>query len=289
MKRQSVNLRREFAFNPARFLATAMPRPMAVVQAPETAAARPYPLADELSKLGLHGMAQTLERLRDERPSGLPRFEDWLSALVAGEIASRKQKRVASRLRAAGLRYRASLADVDYNAPRGFDDALFHLLAAGHWIVDGENVIIDGPTGVGKTWLACALGEKACSDDHSVRYERVAQLSAELDAARGTTRYTRRIRALQHVDLLIIDDWGIEPFTVEQRHDLLEIVEGRYDRGSILVISPVPVEHWPGVIGDPTVASQMLDRVIHNAHRLQLRGGSLRDSQKTPPHGAAAA
>jgi DNA replication protein DnaC len=289
MKRQSVNLRREFAFNPARFLATAVPRPTIVVHAPETETARPYPLADELRKLSLYGMAETLDRLRGARPRSLPRFEDWLSALVAGEAASRKQKRVASRLRAAGLRYRAPLADVDYNASRGFDDALFHLLAAGRWLEDGDNVIIDGPAGVGKTWLACALGEKACSDDHSVRYERVPRLSAELDAVRSTTRYTRRIRTLQHVDLLIIDDWGIEPFTAEQRHDLLEILEGRYDRGSTLVVSPIAVEHWPRVIGDPTVASEILDRVIHNAHRLQLRGESLRDPQKTSPRGAAAA
>lgn len=289
MKRQTVNLRREFAFNPARFLAPAMPRPTVVMRAPETEVRQPYPLADELRNLGLYGMAQTLERLRDERPGGLPRFEDWLSALIAAEAASRKQRRMANRLRAAGLRYRASLADVDYNASRGFDDALFHLLAIGHWIVDGENVIIDGPTGVGKTWLACALGEKACSDDHSVRYERFALLSAELDAARGSTRYTRRIRMLQHVDLLILDDWGIEPFTAAQRHDLLEILEGRYDRGSTLLISPIPVEHWSRVIGDPTVASQMLDRLIHNAHRLQLRGESLREPRKTSPRGAAAA
>jgi len=307
MKRHSVNLRREFAFNPARFLATAMPRP-AIVPRPEDtgpalvetparapADARPHALTGELRKLGLDGMALALDRLRGGRARGQPRFEEWLSALVAGETAARHHKRVASRLRAAGLRYHAPLADVDYNAQRGFDDALFHLLAAGQWIDDNENAIIDGPAGVGKTWLACALGEKACGDDRSVRYERVPRLSAELDAARGTAQYARRMRALQHVKLLILDDWGVEPFTDAQRHDLLEIVDARYGRGSTLIASPVAVEHWARVIGDPTVASEILDRLVHNARRLQLRGESLRDPQRVGAgsgplaHGDAAA
>jgi DNA replication protein DnaC len=159
---------------------------------------------------------------------------------------------------------------------RGFDDSLFHTLAIGHWIEDAQNLTIEGPTGTGKTWLACALGEKACHDGYSVRYERTPHLLAELDAMRGTARYVRRLRVLQHVKLLILDDWGLEPLGPEQRHDMLEILDYRYDRGSTLIASQLPVDRWHRAIGEPAVAAVMLDRIVHNAHRLSLTGGSLR-------------
>jgi DNA replication protein DnaC len=138
-----------------------------------------------------------------------------------------------------------------------------------------ENVIIDGPAGVGKTWLACALGDKACHDDRSVRYERVPQLMADLGTVRGT-----RLRALHNVELLILDDWGIEPFGPVQRHYMLEVLEYRYGRGSTLIASQLPIEQWSRVIGDSTIAAMILDRILPNAHRLQLRGESLRNQPK---------
>jgi DNA replication protein DnaC len=137
-------------------------------------------------------------------------------------------------------------------------------------------VIIDGPTGVGKTWLACALGEKACRDDRSVRYERVPELLADLACDPGSTRYARRMRTLRSPALLILDDWGIEPFEARQRRDMLEIVEYRHGRASTLIASPVAVEDWPRTIGDPQIAAVLLDRVLHKAHRLELKGESLR-------------
>jgi DNA replication protein DnaC len=225
-------------------------------------------------------MARALAQLKSDPACGTAPFVGWLSRLAEAELADRKAKRLAGRLRAAKLRYQASIADLDYNAARGFDDALFHWLAIGKWIVDKENVIIEGPTGVGKTWLACALGEKACRDDRSVRYERLPRLLADLGAARRTAQYSRRLRALHNAELLILDDWGIEPFGMEQRRDLLEVVEDRCGLGSTLIASQVAVEQWPQVIGDAAVAAAILDRITHNAYRLQLKGESLRGQHK---------
>jgi hypothetical protein len=200
-------------------------------------------------------MVGALELKSDPSRSTAP-FVGWLSRLAEAELANRKEQRLAGRLRAAKLRYQASMADLDYN------------------------VIIDGPTGVGKTWLACALGEKACRDDRSVRYERLPRLLADLGAARGTGQYSRRLRALHNAELLILDDWGTEPFGMEQRRDLLEVVEDRCGLGSTLIASQVAVERWPQVIGDAAVAAAVLDRITHNAYRLQLKGESLRGQHK---------
>jgi DNA replication protein DnaC len=233
-------------------------------------------MSDQLRELGLHGMARALAQLETDSTDTETSPAAWLSLLLEGEIADRKERRLAYRLRSARLRYQASLADVDYNAARGFDDALFHWLANGRWIVDRENVIIEGPTGVGKTWLACALGEKACRDDRSVRYERLPRLLADLDSMRNTGRYVRRMQALYNAEMLILDDWGLVPFRPEQRQDVLEIIENRSGRGSTLIASRVPVDHWSQTIGDPAITAALLDRIIHNAHRLHLRGESLR-------------
>jgi DNA replication protein DnaC len=290
MKRCSSNLREAFAANPTRFLAAMAPPPPDRSSLPTnirlsqqirvaSASSRPpaFALIEQLRQLGLRGMERAMVKSRDHAPS----HTDWLAKLLDGEIAERKERRIEARLRAANLRYRASMADVDYHAQRGFDDSLFHTLAIGHWIEDAQNLIIEGPTGVGKTWLACALGEKACHDGQSVRYERVSPLLVELGAARGTARYTRRMRTLQHVNLLILDDWGLEPLGPEQRHDMLEILEHRYGSGSTLIASQLPVDRWRRAIGEPALAAVLLDRIVHNAHRLRLAGVSLRQRQSS--------
>jgi DNA replication protein DnaC len=153
---------------------------------------------------------------------------------------------------------------------------LFQKLAQGGWIEDRRNLIIEGPTGVGKSWLACALGHRACRDNHSVLYQRIPRMFADLALARGDGRYPRLMRALGGVKLLILDDWGLEPLGAEQRHDLLEIVEERDGRGATLITSQIPVDRWHDLIGDPTLADAILDRIVHNANRIQLRGDSLR-------------
>ena len=165
--------------------------------------------------------------------------------------------------------------------PEASTERCFRPLIAGRWIDEAQNLIIEGPAGVGKSWLACALGHKACRDNRSVLYQRVPKLFADLALARGDGRYPRLMRALGGVKLLILDDWGLEPLGPEQRHDMLEIVEDRYGRGATLITSQIPVDRWHALIGDSTLADAILDRVIHNAHRLQLSGDSLR-KQKAP-------
>lgn len=287
MTRSNISLRNAFAANPTRFLAVPAPRPTAVsrfpteahasrsvvLSSPSTAAS--HPLGERLHQLGLHGMARGLGQFEADDAAQAATSE-WLSRLIEDEVAERRQQRVARRLRAARLRCQAALAEVDYNAPRGFDDGLFHWLAIGRWIGDKENLIIDGPTGVGKTWLACALGEQACRDDRAVLYERVPDLLGDLDTCRGSVGHARRMRKLYGVELLILDDWGLEPFAADHRRDMLAIVEHRHGRASTLIASQVPVENWGNLIGDPLIAAALLDRIVPGAHRLQLSGPSLR-------------
>ena len=233
-----------------------------------------HPTLDQLHQLGLAGLARAFAELHD-RHTELSHAE-WLGLLLEREIAERQDRRLKARLRFARLRHQAAVEDVDYRAPRGLDRALFQKLVGGQWIEAHQNLIIEGPTGVGKSWLACALGHRACRDNRSVLYQRVPRLFADLALARGDGRYPRLMRALGGVKLLILDDWGLEPLGPEQRHDLLEIVEDRYGRGATLVTSQLPVDRWHDVIGDPTLGDAILDRLVHNAHRLQLRGDSLR-------------
>src|SRR5215210_2778465 len=216
----------------------------------------------------------------DPQAAGLTHPE-WLGLLLDHEASDRQDRRLRARLRYARLRHQASVEDVDYRTARGLDRALFQSLAGGRWIEQAQNLIIERPTGVGKSWLSCPLGHKACRDNRSVLYQRIPRLFADLTLGKGDGRYPRLMRALGGVKLLILDDWGLEPLGPEQRHDLLEIVEDRYGHGATLITSQLPIDRWHGVIGDPTLADAILDRVVHNAHRIQLRGESLR-KQRTP-------
>jgi DNA replication protein DnaC len=244
-----------------------------------------HPTLDQLRQLGLAGMARAFEELHARSGDDGLAPAEWLGLLLDREIADRQDRRLKARLRFAKLRHQASVEDVDWRTSRGLDRALFQKLTLGGWIEAKENLIIEGPTGVGKSWLACALGQKACRDNHSVLYQRVPRLFAELGLARGDGRHARLMRTLGAVKLLILGDWGLEPLGPEQRHDLLELVEERYGRGATLITSQLPVDRWHDLIGDPTLADAILDRLVHNAHRLQLRGDSLRRRRapaKTP-------
>jgi len=235
-----------------------------------------HPTQDRLIALGLAGMAKALEEQRRQPDVAMLAFEERLGLMIDREAIERENKRLASRLKFACLRQSAIVEDVNMKAPRGLDKALFQKLAAGDWIDRKQNLIVIGPTGVGKSWIACALGHKACRDDRAVLYQRVPRLFDALALARGDGRHGRLLKSLARVELLILDDWGLATLTPEQGRDLLEIVEDRHNRGSTIVTSQLPVDHWHEAIANPTVADAILDRLVHNAHRLTLNGDSMR-------------
>ena len=235
-----------------------------------------HPTLELLHALGLHGMAKAFKELDQNAEAHALSHAEWLGLLLEHEATLRRQKRFEARARAARLRHPASVEDVNYRAARGLDRALFLKLAGCEWIAERRNLMITGACGLGKSWLACALGQKACREDLSVAYYRMPRLFETLALARGDGRYGKLLRSLARVKLLILDDWGPEALTPEQARDLLEIVEDRYDAGSILITSQAPINRWHDMIGIPTLADAILDRLVHNAYRIELSGESLR-------------
>jgi DNA replication protein DnaC len=231
---------------------------------------------ERLAALGLPGMAKAFDDQQRQPDTAALTFEVRLGLMIAREVTERDNKRLVARLMFAALRQAAVIEDIDLRTPRGIERAFFAKLVDGDWIARKQNLLITGPTGVGKSWIACALGHKACRDNRSVLYQRMPRLFEALALARGDGRHARLLKNLSRVELLILDDWGLAPLTADQRRDLLEIVDDRHQRGSTIITSQVPVDHWHEVIADPTIADAVLDRLVHNAHRLDLRGDSMR-------------
>jgi DNA replication protein DnaC len=235
-----------------------------------------HPTLEKLRALRFTGMADALdEQLQMDSLDDMG-FEERLGVLLDREIAARETRRLQTRLRKAKLRQNSCIEDIDFRHPRGLDKSLIMRLAGCEWIKGHNNLIITGPTGVGKTYLACAFANKACREGFNTLYLRVTKLFEDLSLAKGDGRYLKLLTSFAKADLLVLDDYGLEQLSREQRHDLLEILEDRHGLKSTLVTSQLPVDHWHEQIGDPTLADAILDRLVHSAHKVKLKGESMR-------------
>jgi DNA replication protein DnaC len=235
-----------------------------------------HPTFDLLYELRLPGMRTALQEQQ-----GMPdledlTFEDRLALLLDREKTDRTNRRFQRLLGQARLHLDATVEDLNFRKSRGLDRSLLLRLAGCDWIRQGQSVLLVGATGSGKSYLACALGHQACRHGLSVRYFRLSRLLDELRVARGDGSRSRLLQRLAQAHLLILDDWGMAPLDDTARHDLLDVLDDRYGRRGTLLTSQVPIDHWHDIVGDPTFGDAILDRLLHNAHRIVLKGGSMR-------------
>jgi DNA replication protein DnaC len=231
----------------------------------------------QLRQLKLGGMATALQAQLEQVGTyeGLP-FVERLTLLVEHECMTREQRRQERFIRQARFRLRASVAEIDYQHPRNIKQSQIAQLASSDWINRAQNLLITGPCGSGKTYLACALGHNACLLGYSVRYFRLSRLLLELTQAKADGTYYKKLKLLARIQMMVIDDWGLESLKPAHRNDLMEIMDDRHGHTSTVVISQLPTDEWYASIGDNTLADAILDRLMHNSHRLQLKGESMR-------------
>lgn len=235
-----------------------------------------HPTVEQLENIRLTGMATALREQLEMNDINELSFEERLGLLIDRETVFRENRRLKTRLRKAKLRHNAAIEDIDYRTPRKLDKSVVMKLADCQWIKNRQNLIITGPTGIGKSYLACAFAQKACREGYDAVYLRLSRLFEDLILAKGDGRYIKVLAGFAKTDLLILDDYGLAKLNREKRHDLLEILEDRHGIRSTLVTSQLPVKNWHEQIGDPTLADAILDRVVHNAHKIELEGDSMR-------------
>ncbi len=237
---------------------------------------------DKMNAMKLSGMAGAFQHQLSSGEHTRLSFEERLGLLIDDEWTAREQRKLTRRLRSAKLRYAASLEDVNFKHPRGLDRQQVLSLGSCSWIQSRHNLLITGPTGIGKSYLACAFVERACRRGYSAAYLRLPRLLQHLAVARGDGSYERVLARLARLELLAIDDWLLAPLRDGERRDLIEVIEDRAERASTLISGQLATKDWHAVIGDPNLADSICDRLLHNAHRIELKGPTIRNTRTTP-------
>ena len=230
----------------------------------------------KLHTMKLTGMAEAFQEQSAQPNMDRLSFEERFGLIVDRQWTWKEDCRLQRYLKNAKLKLNACVEDIDYKSSRGIDQSVMMKLLACDWIRKHQNIIITGPTGVGKTFIACALANKGCREGYRSFYIRSPRFSYQMALARGDGSYGKIINKLSKAHVLVIDDLGLAPLTDTERRDLLEVIEERHGHASTIVVSQLPLDHWHEQIGDPTIADAILDRLIHNAHKINLKGGSLR-------------
>lgn len=234
----------------------------------------------QLVEMKFHAMAAAFREHLESTENDALTFEERFGTMVDREWTERQNRRLKTRLSKSKLREQACVEDIDYRHPRGLDRSVMQRLQTCHWIKEFENLLITGATGTGKTWIACALAHKACREGFTTLYTRVTRVLGELYVARGAGTYDKTMKQLVKPDVLILDDFGLAKLTDTERRDLLELIEDRQDRKSTIVTSQLEIKHWHEVIGEPTIADAILDRLVNSSHRIEMKGKkSLREKK----------
>jgi DNA replication protein DnaC len=241
------------------------------------------PTLEKLQSMKLHGMADAFRTQLETADTSQLSFEERFAMLVDQQWLWKENRALSRRLRAAKLKERGVIEDIDYQHPRGLDRKLIRTLASSEWVRQHQNVLLIGPTGIGKTWLGCALAQKACRDGFTILHKRSSELFRDLAVAHVDGSFGRLLTKLARIDILVLDDFAMAPLKDSERRDFLELCDDRYQRRSVILTSQLPLAHWHEQIGDPTLADSILDRLVHNAYRIELNGESMRKKRNRKP------